>query len=330
MTGQKATASAGSNIAFIKYWGIANPALNLPLNDSISMTLDSLRTRTTVEFDPTLDRDTVVIDGRARRGDSLRRATRHLGRLRARVGAETRARVESENNFPMAAGIASSASAFAALTVAACAALGLQLNATEMSRIARLESGSASRSLFGGFVRWYAGINDSSSYAEQICDEHHWPALRDVVAVVAREKKKVSSADGHLLAGSSPFLRARLDQIEKLLPGVQDAIRARELMELGPLIEADALAMHFVMMSSRPPLFYWTPETVHLIKKCEEWREQGLQVYFTIDAGPNVHLICEDYQEAELVDALRRLDGVEAVLTSGPGGAPRLLDEHLF
>ncbi|MGH2541739.1 MAG: diphosphomevalonate decarboxylase, partial [Ardenticatenaceae bacterium] len=257
-----------------------------------------------------------------------------LERLRARAGIQagiqTRARVVSQNNFPMSAGIASSASAFAALTVAGCAALGLSLDAQEMSGLARLESGSASRSLFGGFVQWHAGPDDTSSYAELICDEHHWPALRDVVAIVAPGEKKVSSAEGHLLAATSPFLQARLEQVREHLPDVRDAIKARDLMELGPLIEADALSMHFVMMSSQPPLFYWTPETVRLIKQCETWRDQGLQVYFTIDAGPNVHLICEDYQEAELIDKLYRLDGVQRVLTSAPGAAPRLLSDHLF
>ncbi|MDQ4077558.1 MAG: diphosphomevalonate decarboxylase, partial [Chloroflexota bacterium] len=150
--------------------------------------------------------------------------------------------------------------------------------------------------------------------------------LCDVVAVVAQEEKRVSSAEGHRLATSSPFLEARLEQANMLLSEVREAIVARDLMELGPLIEADALAMHFVMMSSHPRLFYWTPETVMLMKKCQIWREQGLQVYFTIDAGPNVHLICEDYQEAELIDQLHRLDGVQQVLCSRPGSGPKLLN----
>lgn len=322
MSIQRATASASSNIAFLKYWSVADPALNIPRNDSISMTLDTLRTVTTVEFDEGLTQDTVVIDGRERGGDPLRRASRHLDRLRALAGVTTRASVVSENGFPMAAGIASSASAFAALTVAGCTALGLEYDARHMSRLARLESGSASRSLFGGFVEWHAGHDDESSYAEQICDEHHWPELRDVVAVVAQEAKKVSSAEGHGLAESSPFLQTRLEQVRAQVPRVRAAIKARDLMELGPIIEADALAMHFVMMSSEPPLFYWSPATIQLIKKCHEWREQGLQVFFTIDAGPNVHLICEDYQEAELVAQLERMGEVQQIFRSGPGGGP--------
>lgn len=318
---QEATARAHSNIAFLKYWGVADAGLNLPLNDSISMTLEGMHTTTTVTFDPALEQDQVIIGGREEGGDPLRRASLHLDRLRERAGIQTRARVLSENNFPMAAGIASSASAFAAMTVAADAALGLGLDARELSRLARRESGSASRSLFGGFVAWHAGVDDASSYAEPIAGPEHW-ALRDVVAIVAPERKKVSSADGHLVAATSAFLHARLEQVRRQVPQVRQAILARDLLELGPLIEADALAMHFVMMSSTPPLFYWSPATLHLIQKCHAWREQGLQVYFTIDAGPNVHLLCEEYQEAELCDLLRHVDGVERIMASGPGGAP--------
>ncbi|MBA3531203.1 MAG: diphosphomevalonate decarboxylase, partial [Ardenticatenales bacterium] len=246
MTVQKATAQASSNLAFLKYWGSSDHTLNIPLNSSISMTLDTLYTITTVSFDDTLERDIVIIDGSEREGDPLHRASRHLDRLRRLAGVETRARVESENNFPMAAGIASSASAFAALTMASSAALGLELDRRAMSRQARLESGSASRSLYGGFVEWHAGHDHESSYAEPIADEHHW-ALRDVVAVVTPERKKVSSAEGHGLAASSPFLQTRVEQVNRLLPQVRRAILERDLRTLGPAIEADALAMHFVM-----------------------------------------------------------------------------------
>ncbi|MCB0076011.1 MAG: diphosphomevalonate decarboxylase [Anaerolineales bacterium] len=316
-----ATARAGSNIAFIKYWGVADAALNLPLTNSISMTLDRLYTVTTVNFDDALDADVIVIDGAERRGDARRRAVQQLDRLRQLAKIETKAEVQSRNNFPMGAGIASSASAFAALTLAASEALGLGLDHRALSRVARRASGSASRSLFGGFVEWQAGHDDESSYAEPLFDSHHWHELRDVVAVVAHEEKKVSSADGHGLARSSPFLHARVDQAERLLPTVRKAIRARDLMELGPAIEADALAMHFVMMSSQPPLFYWSPQTLHLLKKVQLWREQGLQAYFTIDAGPNIHFICEDYQEGELIALLQRLDSVKEIFSASPGPA---------
>ncbi|MGB0388526.1 MAG: diphosphomevalonate/mevalonate 3,5-bisphosphate decarboxylase family protein, partial [Ardenticatenaceae bacterium] len=183
-------------------------------------------------------------------------------------------------------------------------------------------------SLFGGFVEWHAGHDNQSSYAEPIASKEHW-ALRDVVAIVAKERKKVSSAEGHLLAGTSPFLASRIEQVRQQHPQVRQAILERDLLTLGPIIEADALAMHFIMMSSTPRLFYWSPATLHLIKKCLEWREQGLQAYFTIDAGPNVHFICEKEQEAELCQQLRQVDGVERIMSSRPGDGPQLLEEHL-
>jgi diphosphomevalonate decarboxylase len=318
----KGTAKAGANIAFIKYWGVADKSINLPLSNNISMTLEAMYTKTTVEFDTALEKDVVIIGGHQEEGDPLKRASRHLDRLRKRAGITTRARIISENNFPMAAGIASSASAFAALTVAANAALGLGLDARQMSRVARCESGSASRSLFGGFVEWQAGHDDESSYAKALASKEHWPELRDVVAIVGQERKKVSSAQGHLLAPTSPFLSSRLEQVRQQLPQVRQAILERDLAKLGPLIEADALAMHFVMMSSTPALFYWSPATLRLIRKCQAWRDEGLQVYFTIDAGPNVHLICESDQEATLRDQLGQVEGVERIMSSGAGEGP--------
>lgn len=314
----QATANAGANIALIKYWGVRDAALHLPLNDSVSFTLDTARTTTTVLFDPALSADTLEIGGVPASPQATTRASRHLDHLRRLAGVETRARVVSENTFPMGAGIASSASGFAALTVAAAAALGLDLDRRELSRIARLGSGSAARSIDGGFVWWHAGTDHESSFAEQLAPAEHW-ALRDLVAVVATEEKAVGSAEGHRLASTSPFLSARLGEVSRQLPQVRRAILERNLAVLGPIIEADALAMHFVMMSSTPALFYWTPATMRLIHATRQWRAAGLQVYFTIDAGPNVHLICEAADATELERELRALPEVLDVIVAAPG-----------
>ncbi len=314
----RARAEAGANIAFIKYWGVRDQRLNLPLNDSVSMTLDVARTITEVEFSPSLSADVLTINGVSASQAALRRVSRHLDLLRERAGVAWRARVASRNTFPMGAGLASSAAAFAALTAAAAGALGVALDGAEMSRVARRGSGSAARSVYGGYVWWHAGTDDASSFAEPLAPPEHWD-VRDVVAVVAEEEKKVSSAEGHLLAHTSPFLRARLAQVQRLLPRVREAILRRDLSALGPCIEADALAMHFVMMSSRPPLFYWAPETVALLKAVQVWREAGVAVYFTIDAGPNVHLICEAEDVERVVARVRRLEYVRRVIVAGPG-----------
>jgi diphosphomevalonate decarboxylase len=328
----RATARAGSNIAFIKYWGVSDAALNLPLSNSISMTLADAYTTTSVEWDTSggLLVDEVAIDGTrldARRSD---RISRHLERIRGLANVTYRARVVSQNNFPMASGIASSASGFAALTVAACAALGLDLTPAQLSAIARRGSGSAARSLFGGFVEWEKGSDDVTSAARQIQPAGHWELL-DIVAIVSAAEKAVSSESGHLLAVSSPYNRARIDGIDALLAEVRSAIATRDIERLGVAIERDALAMHAVMMTSTPSLLYWQPGTIEIMQAARQWREQDkLPVYFTIDAGPNVHLICEPAHRSAVTERLRELQSVQQLLVSQPGPAPELLDSHLF
>ena len=341
---RKATCRAGSNIAFIKYWGVADGAedLNIPLNNSISMTLADAHTTTTVAWDDSgcLPEDTVVIDGEQLVGPSAGRTVAHLDRLRALAGVTDRACVVSNNNFPMASGIASSASGFAALTVAGAAALGLRLDATRLSAVARQGSGSASRSLFGGFVEWERGwgrgesegssLLDSRSVAHPLHSEDHW-ALRDVIAIVSTGAKRVSSSSGHRLAATSPLKAARTACVGAWLDTVRQAIAERDIGLLGPVLELDALAMHGVMMTSSPSLLYWQPGTLEVLQAVRAWREnEGVPVYFTIDAGPNVHLICEALTAAEVERRVGALPAVERVLTSGPGTGPELLDGHLI
>ena len=327
----KATARAGSNIAFIKYWGVADASLNLPLNNSISMTLGDLYTTTTVEWDPDgpLKADILHIDGAAAAGSKAERVSRHLDRVARLAGIDRPpARVASHNNFPMASGIASSASAFAALSVAAAAALGLHLDASALSALARKGSGSASRSLFGGYVEWERGCDDASSIAHPLQPADHW-ALIDLVAVVSTAEKTVSSASGHTLAHTSPLNTARIASLDRALDEVRSALATRNLAELGTAIEQDALAMHAVMMT--PSLLYWQPATLAILQAVRRWRAtEGLSVYFTIDAGPNVHLICEPAAAAAVSSRLQQLDGVQAVLSSGPGAGATLIQEALF
>lgn len=329
----KATARAGSNIAFIKYWGVADPRLNLPLNNSISLTLGALHSTTTVEWDTAgrLSADQVTIDGERVDGKKAERVTRHLDIIRQLAGDRRyRARVMSRNNFPMASGIASSASAFAALTVAACAALNLSYDRVKLSAIARRGSGSASRSIFGGYVEWERGSDDATSVARQLFPAEYWN-LRDVVAIISTAEKAVSSENGHMMAVTSPFNPARIDSLYTALQEVRAAITLRDLTRLGPIIEQDALAMHGVMMTSRPSLLYWQPGTIEVLQAVRRWREEdGFPVYFTIDAGPNVHLICEPAFERELLKRLQTLSSVRATVSSGPGDGAEVIDQHLF
>lgn len=338
---KKATVRAGSNIAFIKYWGVDDPAINLPQTNSISMTLADAHTTTTVAWcsssastssadEENENADTIEIDGVLLPPAKAARVVRHLDRIRSFAGIDARARVVSRNNFPMASGIASSASGFTALTVAGVAAAGGELEPTRLSALARLASGSASRSLFGGFVEWERGSDDATSVAHQLHPADHW-LLYDLVAIVSSAEKSVSSADGHQLARESPLNAGRVAYVNRVLAETRAAIALRDLRRLGPIIEQDALAMHAVMMTSEPSLFYWQPGTLEVINAVRLWRQRnGLQAYFTIDAGSNVHVICEAADVTVLEEQLATLPGVQRVLSSRPGPAPELLDEHLF
>ncbi len=324
----KATAVANPNIALIKYWGKSDEALNLPANPSLSMNLAALTTVTTVEFCPGLPADVVMVGGQPATGQTLGRVVAHLDRVRALADLRDRTRVASRNDFPAGTGLASSASAYAALTLAATRAAGLELGETALSRLARLGSGSACRSVPAGFGLW-EGDSDETSYARQVAPPDHWD-LYDVIAIVGYQHKTVGSHDGHALAPTSPLYEARLATVPALLATVRTGILERDLEAVGPAVESDALAMHGVMMTSRPSLLYWSPATVAVLQAVRTWQEEGLGVYFTMDAGPNVHCFCQVADAAEVESRLRNLAGVMDVFVSGPGAGARLVDYHLF
>ncbi|RME08403.1 MAG: diphosphomevalonate decarboxylase [Anaerolineae bacterium] len=318
-----ATAVACSNIAFIKYWGNRDAALRLPANGSLSMNLDSLTTRTTVRFDPRLEADVLILNGESAAEEARRRVSDFLEIVRRMAGMPTKARVESENNFPMGAGIASSASAFAALSLAASAAAGLLLDEAALSRLARRGSGSACRSVPGGFVEWQAGQGDEDSYARSIAPPEHWP-LTDCVAIISRAHKQTGSSAGHALADTSPLHPARLRQADENLRRCRQAILRRDFEALAAVTELDCHLMHAVMMTSSPPLLYWQPGTLAVMQAVRAWRKEGLPVLYTIDAGANVHVICERAAEQQVAQRLRQIPQVRDVLVAHPGGAARL------
>lgn len=317
----KATAEARANIALIKYWGRSNGELNLPLTSSISLTVDKLVTRTTVE---TAERDSLTINGARQSGAPLARAVKHLDRLRARAKSSQRFHVDSHNSFAASAGLASSASAFAALTIAGFAALQCDVSPREASTFARMGSGSAARSIFGGFVEWHAGKTHEESFAEQIAPPEHFD-LHDVVLMLDEGEKKVGSQDGHHLAETSALNDARIARVPALLKDVREGIQKRDVARLGRAAEEDALLMHAVMMTSQPALLYWSPRTIEGLHAVRQWREEGLQVYATIDAGPNLHLICEGKDARAVASRARDELGVETILDNAPGEGARLV-----
>lgn len=331
----KATAVAPANIAFVKYWGARDLVRALPMNRSISMTLRECVTRTTVEHVSGEGADEVFVrtpDGPMAQagGDFLRRAVEHLERIRSLYGCGGRFRMATENSFPSAAGLASSASGFAALSLAATRAVGVPLEPRELSRLARLSgSGSAARSAFGGYVEWPSGWTDDEDHASALDSAEGWD-LRDVIALVELGEKPASSLEGHRRAVTSPHYAARQHELAARLDAVRDAIARRDLTALGPTIEEEAVELHLIAMSSRPPIFYWRPGTLVVLEAVRGLRERGVGAWATMDAGPNVHVICSPQDEEAVARHLATLPEVRRVIRDGVGPGPRLGAEHLF
>jgi diphosphomevalonate decarboxylase len=323
-----AAAAAHPNIAFIKYWGNQDDALRIPANSSISMNLDGLETRTVVQFDTNLETDQLIINGNQVEGEALTRVSATLDQVRQLAELKTSALVRSENSFPSGTGIASSASAFAALALAGATALGLCLSERELSQLARRGSGSASRSIPSGFVEWQAGTDHESSFASSIAGPEHWD-LVDYIVLVSSQHKAVGSSRGHQLADTSPLQDARVADADRRLEICRGALLDRDFPSFAEVVELDSNLMHSVMMTSSPPLYYWEPGTLEIIKAVREWREGGLAVCFTIDAGPNVHVLCPGSEAEAVKRRLTSLVNINSVLKCTPGGPAWLLEPEI-
>ncbi|HEY60473.1 MAG TPA: diphosphomevalonate decarboxylase [Anaerolineae bacterium] len=320
-----ATASAHPNIAFIKYWGNRDDNPHLPANSSLSMNLEGLTTTTTVCFDERLKSDVLILNKEGITGEGFQRVHKFLNHIRQLASKSTYAQLESVNNFPTGAGLASSASAYAALALAATRALGLELTEKELSRLARRGSGSACRSVPAGFVEWQAGEDDSDSYAFSIASPEHW-GLVDCIALVNRSHKKFSSWQGHRLAATSPLQSARVKDCQRRLRLCKEAILEKDFKKFAEVVELDSNLLHAVMMSSQPALLYWEPATIEIMKAVIYWRETGLAVCYTLDAGPNVHVICRSSLKDETKERLLNLRGVKDVIAAKPGGGVKLIE----
>lgn len=321
----KTKAVAPANIAFIKYWGKYNERLRLPANSSISMNLSNCITETSVEFDEKFKSDKFTLDGKGVFGDESIRVFKHLDTIRKIAGIKAFAKVESKNNFPKASGIASSASGFAALTVAGVGAAGLKLSQKDLSILARVGSGSACRSIPDGIVEWRFGKTDKTSYAESLYPANYWD-LTDLIAVVGKGEKKVGSSEGHKLSGSSPFYNARILGMPKKVREIKTALKNKDFTKFGEILEAEAVNMHTVMMTSIPPLFYWLPETLIVMDLVLKMRERGIESYFTIDAGPNVHVICERKNAGKIKKELIKAKSIKNIIENKVGEGARLIE----
>lgn len=326
MDSKQATAIAHPNIALIKYWGNRDHEYRIPENGSISFNLANLYTKTTVSFSSGYDQDSLEINGEEIKNSGLKRVSQFLKVVREWTSKPYYGRVISENNFPMGAGIASSAAAFAALSLASVAALDLFLNERDLSRLARRGSGSACRSIPPGFVEWLPGRDDSDSYAESFAPPEHWD-LVDIIAIVTQKHKTVGSTAGHALAHSSPIQRARIADAPRRLAIGKRAILERDFSTLAEVVEIDSNLMHAVMMTSNPSLMYWEPATLTIMKAVPEWRLNGIPVCYTLDAGPNVHVICPDRYKNEIANRLKEISGIKEMFITPVGRGAYLVND---
>ncbi|MEN9406845.1 MAG: diphosphomevalonate decarboxylase, diphosphomevalonate decarboxylase [Candidatus Parcubacteria bacterium] len=325
----KCTVIAPSNIAFIKYWGRKDEALKLPSNGSISMNLSELTTTTTVEFDSSLRDDDVVINGTVEKNGTKEKVSSHLDRVRALAGISERAKVVSENSFPRGTGLSSSASGFAALTLAATKAAGLDLSEKELSILARQGSGSACRSIPDGFVEWRDGDTSEMSYATSIYPPDYWDII-DIAVILTDQVKDVSTTEGQKLAASSPFFRVRQDLIKEKIVRIKKSLEEKDFKIFGEITESEALEMHAIMLTSHPSLIYWYPATITIMKAVQRWRSEGLACYFTMNTGQNIHILCEKSTEKILSEKLREISVVKQIIASNASKGAHLLDTHLF
>jgi len=325
----KKTAIAPANIAFIKYWGKQDETLRLPLNSSISMNLDRCFTTTTVEFDKKYKTDSFQMLQNKQSKKEAGKVFRHLNRIRKIANTNLKAKIVTNNNFPKSSGIASSASGFAALTFAAVSSLNLSLSQKQLSILSRLGSGSACRSIPDGFTLWEKGTSSDSSYAVSLYPPSYWN-LRDIILIVSQKGKETSSTKGMENIGSSPFFKTRLLTVQKNLTLIKKALNNKNFNRFGTILEQDAINMHAVMMTQTPPLFYWNNTTITIIKSIQLWRQENLPVYLTLDAGPNVHLICQQKDERKVNDKIKKLKGIKEIIVNKPAKGAHLINNHLF
>lgn len=313
-----AAVRAHTNIALVKYWGKKNEALILPMTGSLSLTLDAFYTDTSVAVVNELTEDEVVMDGKRPDDRSVEKIRRFMDLVREKSGNSAHARIRTENHVPVASGLASSASGFAALAAAASKAYQLDLSAPALSRLARRGSGSASRSIDGGFVVWHKGHDDASSYAEQI-DPADWD-IEMIIVTVDRQRKKLSSREGmRRTVATSPYYPAWVEAAESDLLEMEQAVNRHSLEAVGRIAEANALKMHAAMLAADPPICYWEAGTMTAMQRVWELRRSGVPCFFTIDAGPNVKIICSKQDTKRIVSDLSDYFSAGSLTVSGPG-----------
>jgi len=288
-----------------------------------------LQTHTTIDFSEAYEEDIAILEGEVLFGREMERILRVVNPLRKCATVDYKFKMMSRNDFPTQAGLASSASGFAALAIAAVNALGIDFSREEISTYARLGSGSATRSIHGGFVCWNKGNSHETSFAEQICSPDEFN-MNAVIAIIHEGKKDVTSDAGHEIAHTSPFNDVRIKKSQEQAKEIRKAILNDDFSKVGKIAEENCKYMHAVMMTSDPPLFYWHPDTLKLVKLIQRIRRAGLECYFSIDAGPNVHCLCRPEDTYEIQKQLEEMEGINRTILVRPADDSSIIKEHLF
>jgi diphosphomevalonate decarboxylase len=328
------TARAGTNIALVKYWGKRDKALNLPATGSLSLTLAHFGSETTVRFAPDAEAreggDQIIFNGEPAEPRFAQRVQRFLDLVREESQVGLPAEVITRNDVPTAAGLASSASGFAALALAASRAANLKLSPPDLSALARRGSGSAARSIFGGFVEMAAGENfdGSDACAQPLLAADAWD-VRLVVAITAEGAKAIGSSEAmERTAQTSPYYAGWLQSVQEDLTAARAATLARDLPSLGQIAERNALRMHACTMAADPPIVYWNCATMAAMETVRRLRAAGSQAFFTIDAGPHVKVLCTSHDVTSVEPALSATPGVLRTLVLSPGPGAEVVSEE--
>lgn len=325
-TNHPITAKAHTNIALVKYWGKKDDQLIIPQNSSLSLTLDEFYSETSVYFDESLAADTVQFDDQLLSADASQKITTFLDQVRQLAGLSTYASVITHNHVPTAAGLASSASGFAALAGAASRAAGLTLNRRDLSRLARRGSGSATRSIYGGFAAWQMGHDDETSYAYPIAEQVDWDIVV-IALVLTTAQKKISSREGMRLAvTTSPFYSAWIESSQTDFQTIKTAIAAHDFETLGHTSEQNAMRMHALTLSSDPSFSYFNADSLKAMALVRELRAAGTACYFTMDAGPNIKVLCQGFDAAAVTTKFERAFGPKSVVLTRPGKGIQISD----
>jgi len=320
----KATAIAHPIQGLIKYHGLKDTSLRIPFHDSISVCIEALQTKTTVEATESLRKDLVVINGKKAAGKDLERVEVVLNKLRSIVGYPGYFKIVSQNSITGGKGLGFSASGFAALGTAACAALNFDIDYLSLSELVRLGAGSATRSLAGSFAVWYADKN-GKSYAEPIVE----PENVDLGMVIVPIPSSIKTDEAHSEVLNSPLFKARLRYVAKMIKAMEKAIKTGDVATIGKLAEEDTLNLHASTMTGKAHLVLWEPETVRTIKEVQKMRLEGVPAWYSIDTGPSVFVNTYTRHMEKVADELRGL-GFSNIITSKVGRKPHLSGEHLF